>query len=181
MNNVQLENLTPKNLTTKKVVPSKMIPLKPIFKEKFNKYLEKRKIALEDISKPITRNKFKNEIQSPLSKDKRKVRIESEKRNTHGKKSKTVVRRVRCRVCEGCLRKNCEECRYCLDMIKNGGPGLLKQSCARRFCQNVSCVNKNMSFTCISRMSISFTCIKIIHFSAEFFSIYLFFPKVFVH
>ena len=53
-------------------------------------------------------------------------------------KEKTVIRRVRCHACEGCSRDNCNECRYCLDMKKNGGEGKLRQSCAMRFCEDVS-------------------------------------------
>lgn len=53
-------------------------------------------------------------------------------------KEKTVIRRVRCHACVGCSRENCNECRYCLDMKKNGGEGKLRQSCAMRFCENVS-------------------------------------------
>lgn len=134
-NNISLENITPKKTTPKKILTEE-IPLKPIFNEKFNKYLQKKNISLEGITKPSTRSKLKAEILSVPSKNKRKARIESEKLSAHAKKNKTVVRRVRCRSCDGCLQKNCDECRYCLDMIKNGGPGLLKQSCARRFCQN---------------------------------------------
>lgn len=39
---------------------------------------------------------------------------------------------VRCGVCEQCLRPNCEKCLYCADMLKHGGPGLLKQACMLR-------------------------------------------------
>lgn len=41
---------------------------------------------------------------------------------------------VRCGVCEQCLRPNCEKCLYCADMLKHGGPGLLKQACMLRKC-----------------------------------------------
>ena len=54
-------------------------------------------------------------------------------------KEKTIIRRVRCHACEGCSRENCNECRFCLDMKKNGGEGKLRQSCAMRFCEDVSC------------------------------------------
>ena len=54
------------------------------------------------------------------------------------KKSKGGIRRVRCHECKGCTAKNCDQCRFCLDMPRNGGHGKLRQSCVMRFCQNVS-------------------------------------------
>ena len=45
-------------------------------------------------------------------------------------------RAVRCRTCANCVRSDCGECRQCMDMVKNGGPGRLKQSCALRRCLN---------------------------------------------
>ena len=62
----------------------------------------------------------------------------SPKKFAHKEKEKTVIRRVRCHQCEGCSRENCNKCRFCLDMKKNGGEGKLRQSCAMRFCKNVS-------------------------------------------
>lgn len=32
-------------------------------------------------------------------------------------------RRTRCKTCEACLRSDCGECTFCLDMVKFGGPG----------------------------------------------------------
>ncbi|KAL4641716.1 lysine-specific demethylase 2A-like [Arapaima gigas] len=43
-------------------------------------------------------------------------------------------RRVRCKRCTACLRKECGNCNYCKDMRKFGGPGRLKQTCILRQC-----------------------------------------------
>uniref|UniRef100_A0A8C9W0F7 [histone H3]-dimethyl-L-lysine(36) demethylase n=1 Tax=Scleropages formosus TaxID=113540 RepID=A0A8C9W0F7_SCLFO len=43
-------------------------------------------------------------------------------------------RRVRCKRCTACLRKECGNCNYCKDMRKFGGPGRLKQTCVLRQC-----------------------------------------------
>jgi len=41
-----------------------------------------------------------------------------------------------CRKCEGCLKSNCGECMYCLDMPRFGGFGTIKQKCETRVCVN---------------------------------------------
>ena len=46
-------------------------------------------------------------------------------------------RRRRCLACAACQRAPCGSCRHCLDSPKFGGPGLLKQSCVLRKCQQV--------------------------------------------
>ena len=43
-------------------------------------------------------------------------------------------RRVRCKACEACLGGDCQQCVYCRDMIKYGGPGRMKQTCEKRRC-----------------------------------------------
>nr|XP_057918792.1 lysine-specific demethylase 2A [Doryrhamphus excisus]XP_057918793.1 lysine-specific demethylase 2A [Doryrhamphus excisus] len=43
-------------------------------------------------------------------------------------------RRVRCKYCSACCRKECGNCQYCLDMRKFGGPGRMKKSCIMRQC-----------------------------------------------
>ncbi|KAF4518543.1 hypothetical protein B566_EDAN004287 [Ephemera danica] len=43
-------------------------------------------------------------------------------------------RRTRCKKCEACLRSDCGECSFCLDMVKFGGPGRAKQTCVMRQC-----------------------------------------------
>ncbi|XP_042220286.1 uncharacterized protein LOC121865035 isoform X3 [Homarus americanus] len=43
-------------------------------------------------------------------------------------------RRVRCKFCESCLREDCKKCVYCLDMVKYGGPGTMKQTCKMKKC-----------------------------------------------
>ena len=43
-------------------------------------------------------------------------------------------RRVRCKICEACLGRDCKQCVYCIDMPKYGGPGRMKQTCEKRRC-----------------------------------------------
>ncbi|XP_038148506.1 lysine-specific demethylase 2A [Cyprinodon tularosa] len=43
-------------------------------------------------------------------------------------------RRVRCKRCSACCRKECGKCQYCHDMRKFGGPGRMKKSCVMRQC-----------------------------------------------
>ncbi|CAH0549530.1 unnamed protein product [Brassicogethes aeneus] len=43
-------------------------------------------------------------------------------------------RRTRCKKCEACVRNDCSECSFCLDMVKFGGPGRAKQTCVMRQC-----------------------------------------------
>ncbi|KAM6924219.1 lysine-specific demethylase 2A isoform 2-T2 [Xenentodon cancila] len=43
-------------------------------------------------------------------------------------------RRVRCKRCAACRRKECGTCQYCHDMRKFGGPGRMKKSCIMRQC-----------------------------------------------
>ncbi|XP_034453454.1 lysine-specific demethylase 2A [Hippoglossus hippoglossus] len=43
-------------------------------------------------------------------------------------------RRVRCKRCAGCCRKECGNCQYCHDMRKFGGPGRMKKGCITRQC-----------------------------------------------
>ena len=51
------------------------------------------------------------------------------------KESNKKQRRVRaCRKCESCRRENCGACKYCQDMRKFGGRGVLKQKCSLRAC-----------------------------------------------
>lgn len=43
-------------------------------------------------------------------------------------------RRVRCKRCAACRRKECGSCQYCHDMRKFGGPGRMKKGCVMRQC-----------------------------------------------
>ncbi|XP_042885733.1 lysine-specific demethylase 2A-like [Penaeus japonicus] len=43
-------------------------------------------------------------------------------------------RRVRCKLCESCLRDDCRQCGFCMDMVKYGGPGTMKQTCKMKKC-----------------------------------------------
>ncbi|XP_045134294.1 lysine-specific demethylase 2A-like [Portunus trituberculatus] len=48
--------------------------------------------------------------------------------------AKVRHRRVRCKLCESCLREDCRKCGFCLDMVKYGGPGTMKQTCKMKKC-----------------------------------------------
>merc|ERR1719239_159088 len=51
------------------------------------------------------------------------------------RKESNKHRRVRaCGKCESCKRENCGACKYCQDMRKFGGKGVLKQKCSMRAC-----------------------------------------------
>lgn len=43
-------------------------------------------------------------------------------------------RRVRCKRCAACRRRECGSCQFCHDMRKFGGPGRMKKSCVMRQC-----------------------------------------------
>ncbi|XP_025836100.1 jmjC domain-containing histone demethylation protein 1 isoform X2 [Agrilus planipennis] len=51
-----------------------------------------------------------------------------------GDKNGPRRRRTRCKKCEACMRNDCGECAFCLDMVKFGGPGRAKQTCNMRQC-----------------------------------------------
>ena len=38
-----------------------------------------------------------------------------------------MIKRKRCSHCQGCKADDCDECRYCIDMPKFGGPGKRKK------------------------------------------------------
>ena len=46
------------------------------------------------------------------------------------------LRAVACKVCEPCRRENCGACKYCKDMKRFGGKGVLKQKCMWRACED---------------------------------------------
>ncbi|KAM4732735.1 LOW QUALITY PROTEIN: lysine-specific demethylase 2A [Anableps anableps] len=61
--------------------------------------------------------------------------LHKSKRSTkHSSISALRRRRVRCKRCAACCRKECGNCQYCHDMRKFGGPGRMKKSCVMRQC-----------------------------------------------
>ena len=54
--------------------------------------------------------------------------------SSNGLSKKNKMRR--CGNCIGCNAPNCDKCVNCRNMIKNGGPGNLKQACIERRCIN---------------------------------------------
>ena len=107
----------------------------PLNKQNPPKYPSPQKVAA------IKKEDIEETSKSPTVRIKRKVEFKEKvvQKIKEGKPRKTyVIRRVRCHMCKGCTRDNCDECKFCVDMVKNGGLGRLRQSCALRFCQDVS-------------------------------------------
>ena len=49
-------------------------------------------------------------------------------------KAPELTKLYRCGECTACCRKECRRCRFCRDLKKFGGPGILKQVCIERRC-----------------------------------------------
>ena len=47
-------------------------------------------------------------------------------------------KRGQCGSCLACARDDCGQYRYCLDMVKFGGPGKKRQACILRKCSEMS-------------------------------------------
>merc|ERR1719418_388200 len=105
---------------------------------------KKMKLSMED---SLDIEEYLTDLNGNTSKVKRKpktpgkkVKIESKKMtpDIDSKSGKGRKRKTRCDACEGCLRSSCGKCRFCLDMIRFGGPNKLRQACQDRICQNRS-------------------------------------------
>uniref|UniRef100_A0A8C6KS97 [histone H3]-dimethyl-L-lysine(36) demethylase n=1 Tax=Nothobranchius furzeri TaxID=105023 RepID=A0A8C6KS97_NOTFU len=71
----------------------------------------------------------------PIVKWPKRVSTEGSLRPTKGTSLSALRRRrVRCKRCAGCRRKECGACQYCHDMRKFGGPGRMKKGCMMRQC-----------------------------------------------
>ena len=46
----------------------------------------------------------------------------------------TKVSRVPCKICQACIAPDCTNCEFCLDMIRYGGTGKLREPCKLRKC-----------------------------------------------
>ncbi|KAM9795102.1 lysine-specific demethylase 2A [Neosynchiropus ocellatus] len=57
-------------------------------------------------------------------------------------------RRVRCKYCAGCCRKECGNCLCCQDMRKFGGPGRMKKGCIMRQCLTPALPNTARCHVC---------------------------------
>ncbi|XP_037073210.1 histone-lysine N-methyltransferase 2A-like [Pollicipes pollicipes] len=86
------------------------------------KKLKKRRHAGAD-DKPSSRNVLM------------KLKVLHKYKHLQQSRGKERIRKSRCGTCLGCRAKNCTKCVFCKDMIKYGGPGRLKKSCARRVCK----------------------------------------------
>ena len=59
-----------------------------------------------------------------------------------------------CGSCDGCTRKDCGECKFCLDKPTFGGPGRLKQRCIKRHCHQSSSLSKKDSTGCAAHINV---------------------------
>ena len=132
----------------------KSLPLPKLRKDVNVSKLKSSLKSLRKICKPLTPRTALNSKQvntvkpkpEPAKISKRTVTIKATKHTKPVKKNKKkrkkyqkrVIRRVRCLDCEGCTRDNCDQCKFCLDHPRNGGENRLSQSCALRFCKDVS-------------------------------------------
>ncbi|KAJ8046741.1 CXXC-type zinc finger protein 1 [Holothuria leucospilota] len=110
-----------------------------IFKEKRPSKESKRDIRAEKEKRKMIKKEKKKE---KLKKEKLKKMMEMKsmradsssegERGDRGGMSKRNIRR--CGDCEACLRSDCGQCDFCLDMKKFGGPGKMRQKCRMRQC-----------------------------------------------
>lgn len=59
-----------------------------------------------------------------------------------------------CGGCSTCLRADCGECYFCLDMPKFGGPGTKKQKCLNRTCLKLNMASLITDFLCTTQTKI---------------------------
>eukprot|EP00111_Clytia_hemisphaerica_P022323 TCONS_00065612-protein len=158
------------DLTSKTSPSPKTSPIKPTSTKANKEDLSPADKSTETL--PDKKSSKDSTDESPVVKKKRARRVRVQKKETdeepptittekrvrkspkkfaHKEKEKTVIRRVRCHQCKGCSRENCNKCRFCLDMKKNGGEGKLRQSCAMRFCENPQLPSYVVCNVCDSR------------------------------
>merc|ERR550534_373100 len=63
----------------------------------------------------------------------RKEEVEADNKSGKGKK-----RKMKCGMCDQCLKADWGQCRNCKDMTKFGGSGKSKQACMERKCENMA-------------------------------------------
>jgi len=101
-------------------------------------------LSLDPTSLPrqsITRS-FRKGMTSPEPPTTPRKRRSLNKGMTANKKQKVASKsrqesekKLRCKVCPGCLRKDCGVCKNCLDKPKFGGPNTRKQACQWKICK----------------------------------------------
>ena len=60
------------------------------------------------------------------------------KEEVDNKSGKGKKRKMKCGMCDQCLKVDCGQCRNCKDMTKFGGSGKSKQACMERKCENMA-------------------------------------------
>ena len=77
---------------------------------------------------------------SPFEKNRRQS---FEQEESSGKSTKTLRQKHFCGNCLGCAREeDCGDCHFCLDKPKFGGPGIKKQKCELRWCEQHPRINR---------------------------------------
>merc|ERR1712223_1489369 len=77
---------------------------------------------------------------SPFEKNRRQS---FEQEESPGKSTKTLRQKHFCGNCLGCAREeDCGDCHFCLDKPKFGGPGIKKQKCELRWCEQHPRINR---------------------------------------
>ena len=77
---------------------------------------------------------------SPFEKNRRQS---FEQEESSGKSTKALRQKHFCGNCLGCAREeDCGECHFCLDKPKFGGPGIKKQKCELRWCEQHPRINR---------------------------------------
>ena len=94
--------------------------------EEFGKQECRRNVSKRSCSSPSIMNLYTNG---------REVR-----RRQELEKRKSVKRMKRCGYCVNCTASDCMKCKYCFDMKKYGGRGVLRKVCSRRLqCKMMYC------------------------------------------
>ena len=107
------------------------IKLTKVKKElKIGKNLTAKKIMPTHTEATVTPN-VRHTFESVFSDQMRKEEVD----NKLGKGKK---RKIKCGMCDQCLKVDCGQCRNCKDMTKFGGSGKSKQACMERKCENMA-------------------------------------------
>ena len=106
---------------------------------KGSKSNKKRKLVLIDGEEQKKRRVPCNDAEEETSERGKPIlslisRSINETTGSGSKKKENSRKRRRCGACGGCMRANCGDCVFCLDMTKFGGPGKMKQACEKRAC-----------------------------------------------
>lgn len=119
--------------------PVNVINVKQIINQKDNK--QGKQFYKSDIVEQKPNNKIiqNKRIKSKkerviITRKKQEYRKCQEKKNIVSTSTNSRQRRKRCKQCYACKQTNCGKCSFCIDMVKFGGAGRIKQSCIMRQC-----------------------------------------------